>query len=55
MATVRERKNPLMFFLQENERRRAPDYIPEGYETHMKTIWLTVEPETNGIQTNHSR
>ena len=32
------RKRPLCFFLQENERRRVPDYIPEGCETHMKTI-----------------
>ncbi|XP_067467782.1 uncharacterized protein [Thunnus thynnus] len=28
-------------FFEENERRRAPDYIPERDQRHLKAIWLT--------------
>lgn len=30
-------------------RRRAPDYIPEGCDAHMKTIWLIEQLETKDI------
>lgn len=31
-------------FFEENERRHAPDYIPEDTQKHLKAIWLT-EPQ----------
>lgn len=41
------------YFEEEIGRRRAPDYIPESYDTHMKTIWLTEELETKDIAFKH--
>lgn len=28
-------------FFEENERRRAPDYVPENNQKHLKPVWLT--------------
>lgn len=41
-------------FFEENERRRAPDYVPEGDLRHLKAVWFT-EPADNNLVLKHIR
>ncbi|XP_071355599.1 uncharacterized protein [Trachinotus anak] len=41
-------------FFEENERRRAPDYIPDSDQRHVKAVWLTEPgPEEDNIGFKH--
>lgn len=41
-------------FFEENERRRAPDYVPDHDQRHLKAIWLTEPgPEEDNIVFKH--
>lgn len=41
-------------FFEENERRRAPNYVPDNNQRHLKAIWLTEPgPEEDNIVFKH--